>query len=60
MNAGIVYIYDRSGNVDEDVIKTRSGSIVLYKKKICIDYKFDVYSNNQYLGNVNNIKLRGV
>lgn len=60
MNAGIVYAYDRAGNIDEDVVSTRSGGRAIYKKKIGIDYKFDVYSNNQYLGNVNNIKLRGV
>lgn len=60
MNAGIVYAYDRTGNIVGDVLSTRSGGKVLYKNKIGIDYKFDVYSNNQYLGNVNNIKLKGV
>lgn len=60
MNAGIVYAYDRAGNIVDDVLSTRSGGKVLYKNKIGIDYKFDVYNNNQYLGNVNNIKLKGV
>lgn len=57
--SGIVNVCDQAGNVFKEVFTDRSGKKNFFDKKISISYIYDVYKEKQYLGNVNNIKLKG-
>lgn len=59
LNAGIVNVYDQAGNIVKEGFTNRSGEKSYFDKKMGISYIYDVYKENQYLGNVNNIKLKG-
>lgn len=55
----IVNVFDQAGNVFKEVFTDRSGKKNFFDNKIGISYIYDVNKEKQYLGNVNNIKLKG-
>ena len=59
MNAGIVNAYDQAGNIVKDVHTNRASDKLYFDRKMSISYVYDVYKENQFLGNANNIKLNG-
>ena len=59
MNAGIVNVYDHAGNILKDVNTNTSREKLYFDRKMCISYVYDVYKENQFLGNANNTKLKG-
>lgn len=60
LNAGVVNSYSTKGEIISEILLTRSGGKVSYNKKVNVEYKHNIYKENKYLGNVNNVKLKGV